>query len=186
MKTTTRLLAALVLSIGLAGGALADVLAGNAPFLGASSGQQSDANSATYSQAFVAPANSTFEAIRWWGFHSANSMGSAYDNFVVSLDGIAQAGTLSVVDGATSNEYTLNIGHVAGAFSQLSIVNNSFDVEWFWQSAAAQGNSAAPDASAVAFSLVGGVTPVPEPHTAAMLLAGLAALGLGKARRTKA
>ena len=185
MKTTTRLLAALVLSIGLAGGALADVLAGNAPFLGASSGQQSDANSATYSQAFVAPANSTFEAIRWWGFHSANSMGSAYDNFVVSLDGIAQAGTLSVVDGTTFNEYTLTITPVAGAFSQLSIVNNSFDVEWFWQSAAAQGNSAAPDASAVAFSLIGSVTPVPEPETVTLFLAGLAALALVKARRTQ-
>ena len=192
MKATSRLFAVLALSLGLAGGALADVLGGNSPFLGASSGHQSDANSAIYFQAFTAPGNATLDAIRWWGFHGLDSGGAGYDNFVVSLGGIVQTGTLSsgIIDKSLGLfEYTLDIEDIALTASTLSIVNDSFDVEWYWQSTLAQGNADAPDASAVAFSLIGQLngqtpsSPIPEPGSLSLLLLAVAALGLGKARR---
>ena len=192
MEVTTRLLTALVLSLGLAGGALADVLVGNSPFLGEPWGQQSDANSAPYSQAFEAPANATLESIRWWGFHGLDSGGSDLDNFVVALGGVVQTGTLTKAFEKSLGfyEYTLDIADIALTSAKLSILNDS-DVEWYWQSAAAQGNSDAPDATAVSFSLLGQFnaqtpnSPIPEPGSLSLLLLSMAALGFGKSRRAK-
>ena len=192
MKVRTRLLATVMVGLGLASGALADVLVSNSPFMVYSSGQQSDANSAVYSQTFMTPTNVTLDAIRWWGYHGGDSLGSIHDDFVVTLDGVVQTGTFTF-DSSSKNfdEYTLDISDVALTASTLSIVNNSDDVEWYWQSTSAQGNSDAPDASAVAFSLLGRVgaqTPsstVPEPDSLLLVLLGVAALGFGKSRRAK-
>ena len=170
----------------MATGAMADEIVGAAPYSGAAFGQQTDGNSAAYTQAFVAPSGTVLDAIRWWGFHTTNSMGSAYDNFVVTIDGVAQAGTLSVLSGANGfDEYTLDIADVALAGSMLGIVNDSFDVEWFWQSSTAVGNPGAPDATGVAFSLIGrqGTFTVDEPAGVGLALVALAMLGAAQGRR---
>lgn len=190
MKTTTRFLTGLLLSSFMAASALANVLVSNAPFAESNFGQQTDANSASYSQMFVAPAGSILESIRWWGFHGLDSMGASFDNFVVTLDGVVQTGALSVVSSsAFFDEYTLDIADTALSGSVLSIVNDSFDVEWYWQSAPAEGNPFAPDASAVAFSLIGHFdeTPpgngVPEPQTLLLVLGAIGMMALAKLRK---
>lgn len=193
MKLTTRLLITLALSLGLTGGALADVLVGNSPFQLGASGQQSDGNSAIYSQTFVAPANATLESIRWWGAHGFDSGGPDFDNFVVTLGSAVQTGNLDITLNTSLGfyEYTLDIADIALISSSLSIVNDSLDVEWYWQSAPAQGNSDAPDDSQVSFNLIGRLnaqtpsSPIPEPGSLSLLLLASAVLGLRKARREK-
>lgn len=188
MNVAKKFLIGLALSSALASGALADELVGLAPFSGSSFGQQSDGNSAPYTQGFTAPANSILEAIRWWGFHTLDSGGSIYDNFVVSLDGAVQSGVLSIVSGTDFDEYTLDIADAALTASSLTIVNDSFDVEWFWQSTSAVGNPASPDATAVAFSLIGSRSAgqsVPEPTSLLLMLAAMAALAVGRSRTSR-
>ena len=188
MKTAMKFLMGLVLSSALVGGALAIELDGRTPYQGDSFGQQSDANSASYTQAFVAPANSILESIRWWGFHGLDSMGPSFDNFVVVLDGVVQSGSLTVTSASPYfDEYTLDIAGAALSATSLSILNNSFDVEWYWQSASALGNADAPDAKTVGFSLVGhSVAEVPEPSMFILMLCGIATLALGRSRRSRA
>ena len=187
MKVAMKFLIGVVLSSALVGGGLANELDGRAPFQGNSFGQQSDANSAPYSQTLVAPANSILEAIRWWGFHGLASMGPSFDNFVVTLDGVVQTGALTVKKSSPFfDEYTLDIADIALTPSSLSVLNDSFDVEWYWQSASAVGNAAAPDANAVSFGLIGhAVAQVPEPTTFLLILCGMAALALGRSRRSR-
>jgi len=188
MKTVMKYLMGLVLSSTLVGGVFANELDGRTPYQGESFGQQSDANSATYTQAFVAPANSILESIRWWGFHGLNSIGPSFDNFVVALDGVVQSGSLTVTSSSPYfNEYTLDIADAPLSASSLSILNNSSNVEWYWQSASALGNAAAPDASAVTFRLIGHtVSVVPEPTMFLLMLCGIATLALGRSRRPRA
>jgi hypothetical protein len=152
-------------------------LVGLAPYVAAPSGQQADAATGAYAQSFSAPSGAVLEAIRWWGFHGADSKGPVFDNLVVLLDGVAQTGTLSVVAvSAFYDEYTLDIADAPLLAPSLSVLNDSLDVEWFWQSAAAPGGL--PHAQNVAFSLLGRIdrTEVPEPTSSALLLAGLAAM----------
>lgn len=168
------------------GGAHAAELAGRAPFAGSAFGQQSDANAIpAYVQLFTAPTGSTLESITWWGYHGLNSMGSAHDNFVVALDGVAYVGTLTVDHSSPLlSRYTLDIAPTLIAANSLSILNGSPDVEWFWQSAASTGSG--PHATDVAFSLqgtVGGSTAVSVPSTYSLMLAGLVAVvALGRSK----
>jgi hypothetical protein len=170
--------------LAFAGGAQAAELAGQRPFAGSAYGQQSDANAMpAYTQSFSVPAGSTLESITWWGYHGVNSMGAAYDNFVVALDGVVYSGTLAVDDSSPLfSKYTLAVAPTPLAATSLSILNDSPDVEWFWQSAESTGSG--PHASDVAFSLQGeSFNAAPAASTHALMLAGL--LGLAAARRRR-
>lgn len=141
---------------------------------GQSFGQQSDASlGLAYSQSFYAPSGTILHGIRWWGFHGSDSLGGSYDNFVVSLGSKVQTGVLTVKHLAFFEEYTLTFENTELKASTLSIFNDSSDVEWYWQSAAAEGNPSAPDANAVAFSLI---SAVPEPSTLPFIVVGMAFL----------
>lgn len=156
MRIVMKSLLGLLVGTILAGGAVAVELVGRRQFAESAFGQQSDASVPDYTQSFVAPEGSVLEAIRWWGFHGPNSLGSSFDSFVVGLGGVAQTGALSVTRASPFfDEYTLDVTDAALTASTLSIFNDSGDVEWFWQSATAIGNPSAPDAIAVAFSLIG-------------------------------
>lgn len=161
MNIVKTVFAGLALALGLSSAARAGLVEviGNAPLTGQSSGHQSDFNSSTYTQGFTTPTNTTVEAIRWWGFHSVDSLGAEFDNFVVMLGDVKQSGTLTV-SSVTNNyfEYTLDVADSVLSAATLSIFNESPDVEWFWQSTAATGNPGAPDEFAVAFSLLGYVS----------------------------
>lgn len=186
MRVLKKLGVALWLTAVLTASPQAAELVGLAPYVAAASGQQADAATGAYAQSFAAPAGAVLEAIRWWGFHGANSQGPAFDNLVVLLDGVAQAGALSVVAvSALYDEYTLDIADAPLLASSLNLLNDSLDVEWFWQSAAAPGGG--PDAQNVAFSLLGRIdgTAVPEPTSAALLLAALAATLIARRGRNR-
>ena len=187
MNSLRQTFVALALGVGACFGSQAELI-GLTPYADSPWGQQSDANTATpYTQSFTATPGFVLESIRWWGYHGVDSLGASADNFVVWLDGVAQTGTLSInVGGNGFDEYILDVADSELVASTLAISNDSFDVEWFWQSAAAVGNPDAAHADAVAFSLVGridtGGTRVPEPATWAMVLVGV---GLASARRYK-
>jgi len=185
MNIMEKFLVGLVLSSALVGQAMAGVLVSNVPALGDASGQQSDANSSSYSQTFATPSDSVLDSITWWGFHTTDSGGALYDNFVVKLGDEVQAGALSITAFGSYFQYTLDIADVELTSSLLTIVNDSFDVEWFWQSARATGTTG-PDASAVSFSLNGRSSlptqDVPEPASYALLLLALGGLALRQAK----
>ena len=188
MSIVMKSLFGLLVGTALAGAAVAAELVGRAPFEDSAFGQQSDAAGPAYTQSFVAPGGTVLEAIRWWGFHGPNSLGSSFDNFVVMLDGVAQVGSLSVASiSPFFDEYTLDVSDAALTATSLSILNDSGDVEWFWQSAEAIGNPNAPDATDIAFSLIGrsGPSTVDEPAVPALILAALAAVVTTRARRRR-
>ena len=99
---------------------------------------------------------------------------------MVQLDGVSLTGVLAKTldDTGFFTQYTLDIDDILLTASTLSIINNSGDVEWFWQSAAARGNPDLPSGNDVAFSLIGydAVTSVPEPTTMALMTVALMAL----------
>ena len=188
MKIHVHMLTLLMLTAALHHPARADVvLSGNAPFLAAPSGQQSDASTApAYTQAFSAPANSVVDTIDWWGYHGADSGGAGYDHFVVTLNDVAQAGTLTTssdIAGITHYSYALRTG-LALTATTLGIINNSQDVEWYWQSTNATGNPNAADGTQVAYTLLGhaAVPSVPEPATPLMLVCGLMVITVARRR----
>lgn len=157
-------------------------LVGAAP-LPALDGLQVDAGTGALSQSFVSSLSGTVESVVWWGFHGVNSQGAAFDNFIVKLDGTDQTGALtSATHSAGLTRYELDIVDLpllAGIPGTLEIVNDSDQVEWFWQYADA-------NLSTQAYALMGtaAVPAIPEPETWALMLMGLAALG-SVARRSQ-
>lgn len=187
MRFATKSFLGALACAGLIGSVQATELVGLAPFTGAAFGQQSDASGPPVVQSFVAPAGAVLQAIRWWGFHGPNSLGPSSDNFVVLLDGVSQVGSLSVSTTANFDEYTLDIADALLTATTLSIFNDSSDVEWFWQSSSAIGNPNAPDATNVAYSLIGTfeANNVAEPAIPGLVIAAFMALTMLR-RREKA
>ena len=180
MRSLSKLVNTLMLCAAMASSAWAAELVGNAAFAGSSFGQQSDPGAGSaYSQNFSPPSGAVLEAVRWWGFHGAVSGGPGFDNFVVVLGGVVLTGTLTITStSAFFDEYTLDIVDTVLSGTTLSIINDSLDVEWFWQSAPASGNPGAPSGDAVAFSLIGhlDVLAVPEPSSLALFVLGAGCL----------
>lgn len=165
-----------ILALGTAAMAIGAVqsaeLAGLAPFTATSFGQQSDANALpAYTQSFVAQPGAMLESITWWGYHGANSLGPAFDSFVVLLDGLLQTGSIDIDDSNPNfSKYTLTVSPVTLSATTLSVLNDSPDVEWFWQSAASVGGA---HATEVAYKLEGRAMTIPEPTALLLVLFGL-------------
>lgn len=191
MKLSAHLLPLLMLTCLLQAPAHGEeLLARNSPFLASPSGQQSDASTApAYVQQIMVPHDSWLETIDWWGYHGADSGGADYDRFIIRLDGVVQVGALttSSVAGLTHYSYSLHFGHLLNA-STLSIMNDSPDVEWYWQSTSAIGNPNAADGTQIAYALYGQpvAPPVDEPGMPLMLASGMLALALLGRRRAAA
>lgn len=168
--------ASMAVAMGLSLSAAAVPLVDSPPLPGLQ-GWQVDQGAGSLEQDFTAAAAGTLQAIAWWGYHGSNSKGSAFDQFVVSLNGVQQAGTLSSTVGADGVvNYVLAIPErsLAAGAGTLTLVNDSPDVEWFWQWADAQGNT-------MAFQLLA----VPEPGSLALMGLGAAVLLFVARRRAR-
>lgn len=160
----------------------ADVLFERSPGLSALDGIQSDGATPAYQQSFPSLTGATLDKIVWWGFHGSNSGGSLFDSFEVFLGSTQLTGALTSsadfggVAGLT--EYVLDIVDTSLTAATIDIWNNSFDVEWFWQ-------TVTPGSDLTAFRLEGtrGDQQIPEPGLLGLL--GIAALALSLARHRK-
>lgn len=200
LRNIRRTIAAGMLAIASMVVSAQEVIAESGPVLTELNGVQSDGNTPPpYSQSFSAAIGASISRIVWWGFHGAFSEGA--DAFVVQLNDVLQAGTLSVADEpsfsqGTLSRYTFDLASsylVGSSANQLAISNDSVDVEWYWQRAAgADGQPLPGDEPNYPVSYrVEGVTvaaPIPEADAAAMFVLGLAFVGaaVGRARRRRA
>lgn len=172
---------AMALLLASAGAAHATDLVAQPPQTAALDGLQVDNSTGPFAQTFSAPSLSILESITWWGFHGSNSAGLAFDDFAVYLDTVLQTGALTAApvvldDLGVLTRYTLDVVDAPLIATSLEIVNDSLDVEWFWQYSSVSG----PNAESLAFALTGSL--VPEPATYLLLLAGVAAVA-GASRR---
>jgi len=140
MKALQKLLGGVLISAALVSQASASILAGNLPDNFNLAGQGADQNVSSYSQTFNAPSGATLQEIHWYGYHGPISLGSDYDNFIVTLDNVVQSGKLTVLPFATlSNtnvyEYILDVPDALLTATTLAILNDNSDVEWYWQNA---------------------------------------------------
>lgn len=136
---------------------------------------------APYAVLFSAEAGTTLTTLSWWGYHTPDSNGA--NTFELVLNGAAVGGV--VVAEATGSvlpdpaggagtamlmRYSVAMGGlpaVTGS-NELSLINNDFGAVWWWQ-----GTGVGGDPFQVAWSLTGSTQVVPEPHSAALMLAGL-------------
>lgn len=161
----------------LLGGALlaanvsADVLVSHSP-ANTAVGDQADSSTASLQELFTVPA-ATLTKISWWGYYDGGS--PADDAFVVRIDGVQQTvAPTSALDGVVSGfalyRYDLTLQPSllfasGGTGIVLELLNDSLDVQWFWQGS---GPSAAPG-QAHAYTVEGTPRqPVPEPNVPAL------------------
>lgn len=120
----------------------------------------------------------TIGQVTWWGYYLDGS--PADDLFVLQLAGSAQSGSLTsiadgLVDGLTLYRYEMSLNTpyaFAGAGDlQIDLINDSLDVQWFWQGAEIVPGS---NDAHVAVRLAS--NDVPEPGMLALLTAGLLSL----------
>lgn len=162
-------------------------LVGAAPSSTSNDGLQADYSAPPLVQTGTSSVAGTIESIVWWGYHGTDSNGASFDNFLVTFNGADQTGDLDVKTDSSSglSRYELDIADtplVAGRFA-LGIVNDSEDVEWYWQ-CDDRGSCDGENRGGLAYALMGTRdTVVPEPQSLALALLGLVAVGAAGRRR---
>jgi hypothetical protein len=174
---TRRLSIAVLMASSLSAMATTVELAGQSPYTLDFNGVQADGGTGSYTQSFSASVNSTLEKIVWWGYRGEDESNGGADGFEILLDGVSQLGTISAEDDGSLIKYTLDVPDEVLTASFLSIQNVG-DFEWYWQGSTDAVYSDGQQFP-VAFSLLGSVaSPIPEPETYALMLLGLAVIGL--------
>ncbi len=184
-------LAALALaSLAVSASAMPVQLAADLPINGDLLGEQSDAavlpaDRPTASFVSVAAA---ITSVQWWGYDLAGLGG--LNQFFVRVNGNALTGTLTVlasppeiIPGVDVLRYTLDLGtafNVGAGSKTLTVLNDSDQVEWYWQSSAV---GATPLMSLRVLGLAAASAPVSEPGAMALVAAALLALRLGSRNR---
>lgn len=143
-------------------------------------GVQADAATVPYAETLSLAGPASIEKISWWGYDLGGIPGAVND-FAVGFNSVTQSGSITEspdANGLTLFEMTLNSGFAfGGGATTLDLINNSLDVEWYWQGS---------DSQTRAFRLEGvqQVQPTPEPGT--LWLLGLGMLGVAFASRVRA
>lgn len=181
---------ALMASLVISSAALAApvLLDGKAPVASALAGDQSDQAVPPAVTNFSSVA-ATVTSVQWWGYDLAGLGGP--DAFVVRINNTLLTGTVSVLAappeidfGVEVSRYTLELGsafNLAAGSAELSVVNDSDNVEWYWQSAVTPVG-AAPAYSYSVFGERAAVT-VPEPGALVLVALALVALKAGRLRK---
>lgn len=143
--------------------------------------QADNSSGAPYSEA-VSLAATTINHFAWWGYYLGG--GPADDQFVAQFDGASLSGSVSSfaagqVDGIDLYRYELALTtpyvFAGGTDLQIDLINDSLNVEWYWQGADASVGGHAPRALRLAQN------ELPEPGLLALLAAcGMSLLLLGR------
>ncbi|HMW18752.1 MAG TPA: PEP-CTERM sorting domain-containing protein [Accumulibacter sp.] len=151
----------------------------------AATGIQADNSSGPPYTEMVSLSATTIDRFTWWGYYLGG--GTADDLFVAQFDGTSLVGSVTSfadgqVDGIDLYRYELELAAPyifgGGADLQIDLINDSLDVQWFWQGADAPvGSNIAPRALSLAQN------DVPEPGMLALLaISGMSLLFLSRYR----
>jgi hypothetical protein len=134
---------------------------------------------------FAAEAGTTFSSFSWWGYHTPDSNGA--NTFELVLNGAAVGGPVAAeatgsllpdpaggTDTAMLMRYTVDLAGTPALTgpNEFSVLNSDLGAVWWWQ-----GTGTGTDPFQPAWSLTGMTQPIPEPQTAALMLAGLLLAG---------
>ncbi len=190
MKSVSMGLLAAALAVSAAVSAAPVQVLGFAPDTTALTGWEADANTPAMTVDVTVAGGWEVTRIEWWGY--GLFIADPTDAFVVELGGTAlpapsgkqQVATIadpSLPDPVALYRYAIDLApgtyFGTGAPATLSILNDTFDMAWYWQGMAPGGNSD------VAYAIFAAPpTAVPEPLSLALVLAALAAAGIAGRR----